>query len=134
MTRRDVKRLRALLEYLDRWQAAHNAWLDWVDREYAARMARYISFRAKAHGKLIEAADALQFKDGRVDNWSRAGDRAKWKFREDATRIFAAVVLEGQSRFGIRGKRDAAGVFIGNVDPDLKKRAAAALRKSFNAG
>lgn len=131
LTPEQLERLRKLLAYMDRWQAAHKAWLKWIDGEYARRLGAFKAFRRQAQDKLIESAGGLKFNDRRVDGHTRGGIRAKRKMLRSANQVYAAVVLKGQQVFAVSGKRDAAGIFRGNIEPAFKRQALKALLDCF---
>lgn len=133
MTPDEVKRLRVLLAYLDRWQAAHEFWLKWIDTEYDRRLAQFVSFRIKAEDRLLHAGDGLKYSERRVDATTAAGDRAKRKMLERCNEIYAAIVMKGQDAFAISGRRDRAGIYRGNIERAFRRIAVKALREAFDA-
>jgi hypothetical protein len=132
MTKAEFNRLEKLLRYLDRWTAAREKWNAWIDAEYARRLKLYKAFRTKAEGKLLDASKVLKYRDGRVDIMSAAGARAKWKFRQSCDQIFIAIVLKGQSLFGIKqGRADKAHIGTKqDIDAQFEKIARKALRQA----
>ena len=135
MSDEEVEKLRALLAYLDGWEASHRRWLQWIDRQWAMRLATFKAFRAKQQERLIDGIlSELRFdSDGRVTIAQARSRLARARFRKVQDAAMVAIVLRGRLLFGTKGTRDDAGIFIGNMNGDTKQMVSRALKDSFRA-
>lgn len=134
LTPEQATRLNELLRYLDRWRAAHASYFGWIAQQWARRLARFAALRSKARQQLLAAGiDNLKTdKSGRVLPASargNTGNRKRFATRRD--KILVAVVEGGEEIFGVRGSRDRAGIYHGEMAPDLRRAAVQQLRKAL---
>lgn len=132
MAQVDAEKLRRLAAYTIAWRTAHESFFAWIEEEYARRLERFERDRATARAALNRAAlSILPFKRGRLGAGGRGHERAKWKFRRQTDRILEAVVADGISLFGARGAWNRAGIYIGQVDPALRRLALKRIREAL---
>lgn len=129
----DPEKLRKLAAWMLAWRTAWEAYVSWIQEEYAGRLAGFEGDRAKARVLLDRAArEILPFDaDGRLDPSFRTHAAAKRLFRKRTDQILQALVERGLDRFGARGRYDRMGVFQGKPDPALRRLALNRIRDAF---
>ena len=113
----DPEKVKALLAYCDAWQARHNLWLDFIDREFKRRYVLWYMFLRQARVKLAKLAE-IKLKvsrDGTIDSLTGKGKRAADAFRKESDKIFVSIFNESQRLFGYKVSWKA-GIAIGNLD------------------
>lgn len=123
------QRLDELLRWVDRWRAAQRTFFAWTQQEWDARLERYARVRDQARAALFSGAQRLPMdRVRRISVAGRAGQKAKWAYRRQTDRVLGAAVQAGEEIFGIKGERNAAGIYIGALNKPTRKLALAQLR------
>jgi hypothetical protein len=131
--RPDPDQIARLAAWMSAWRAAQESYFSWAKDEFSKRLATFIETRRKARVVLVRQAQAhIPFdSQGRVDLRSRTLGRAKDRFRAGSDEVFSAIVKEGENVFGIKGDRNRAGVYVGQMDPALRRLALKRVREAL---
>lgn len=132
--RPDPEDLRRLLIWINAWRAAQRTFFAWVEEEYARRRDAHELDRQRARDLLAREAARLPYgRDGRLARTGRGYTQAKARFRQHTDRILEALVIRGEDRFGLKGRRTRMGVYEGGMNPATRRLVESKLREAFAA-
>ena len=128
----DPEKLRRLFVWVQAWRAAHESYFGWISAEWQRRLAQLVEDRRKARVLLDRATKRMPFdKRGRVAVGSRGHAQAKQTMRRDTDKVLEAVITRGLEILGARGQWNRFGVFVGGLDPSLRRLALRRIRDAL---